>query len=114
MAGLTHDPFADWRDETDLFSNRDEFLRPNEPARWVSSADERFSSGDLFCFQINLRLVVHFELTKKERLPKLQFEDAPAVRRGRHVGFEKDKIAAPSRFGAVQCEISARQKHFWV
>jgi hypothetical protein len=65
-------------------------------------------------FDVDLRLIMRFELPQHKRLAEFQFEDASVVSRCRHLGFEEHEITAALALGAVEREIRAPQQGFRV
>ena len=61
--------------------------------------------------EIDDRLVVQLELAVVERLAQRQFEHAPVLHAGIHIGLEEAVDAAAVGLGAVKRHIGVLQKH---
>src|SRR5205085_10896194 len=98
-------PFADFADDPGFFGERHEFRRRDRAPGGVLPAHQRFEPRHLLAGRSNDRLVVDSELAALDRLAKVILEHLAFSRLTVHRRLVEAMLAAPGRFGSVECEI---------
>src|SRR3954454_23958699 len=101
-AGLLEYPAADGGDQPRLLGERDELLRPDQPARRVLPAHERLDAGEHAVGAAHLRLVEHAQLVALDGAVEVVLHLQAPQRAPLHVGVEQLPAPAALLLGAVE------------